>query len=92
VVHEPIDHRRGHGVIAEDLAPGRVDWRGARNNDFFLASQLWISGDLYNRRADLVAFVNGIPLVFIALKASHKRPTKSRGAHVLASHRPEPCR
>jgi len=23
VVNEPIDHRRGHGVVAEDLAPGR---------------------------------------------------------------------
>ena len=28
--------------------------------------------DLYKRRADLVGFVNGIPLVFIELKASHR--------------------
>ena len=28
--------------------------------------------DLYRKRADLIGFVNGIPLVFIELKASHR--------------------
>jgi type I restriction enzyme, R subunit len=50
-----------------------IDWNNPKNNDFFLASQLWISGEIYNRRADLVVFVNGLPLVFLELKASHKR-------------------
>ena len=50
-----------------------IDWNEPSNNDFFLASQFWISGDMYKRRADLVGFVNGLPLVFIELKASHKR-------------------
>jgi len=49
-----------------------IDWNNPENNDYFLASQFWVSGDLYKRRADLVGFVNGIPLVFIELKASHK--------------------
>ena len=49
-----------------------IDWDTPANNDFFLASQFWISGDMYKRRADLIGFVNGIPLVFIELKASHK--------------------
>ena len=49
-----------------------VDWNEPRNNDFFLASQFWISGDYGRKRADLVGFVNGLPLVFIELKASHK--------------------
>jgi type I restriction enzyme R subunit len=49
-----------------------VDWDKPKNNDFFLASQLWISGDYGRKRADLVGFVNGLPLVFIELKASHK--------------------
>ncbi|WP_412559210.1 type I restriction endonuclease subunit R [Thalassospira sp. MIT1370] len=48
-----------------------VDWNTPENNDFFLASQFWVRGDLYNRRCDLVGFVNGIPLLFIELKASH---------------------
>ena len=49
-----------------------IDWNDPDNNDFFLASQFWISGDYGRKRADLVGFVNGIPLVFIELKASHK--------------------
>jgi type I restriction enzyme R subunit len=57
-------------VLQERLAV--IDWENPKNNDFLLVSQLWIHSDLYKRRADLVAFVNGIPLVFIELKASHK--------------------
>jgi type I restriction enzyme R subunit len=49
-----------------------IDWENPDNNEFLLVSQLWIHSDLYKRRADLVGFVNGIPLVFIELKASHK--------------------
>ena len=49
-----------------------IDWREPENNTFFLASQFWVSGDMYRRRCDLVGFVNGIPLVFIELKATHK--------------------
>ncbi|MCD4842316.1 MAG: type I restriction endonuclease subunit R, partial [Methanosarcinales archaeon] len=50
-----------------------IDWNEPLNNNFFLASQFWVSGDMYKRRADLVGFVNGLPLVFIELKASHRR-------------------
>ncbi len=45
-----------------------IDWDNPSNNDFFLASQFWVTGDMYRRRADLVGFVNGLPLVFIELK------------------------
>jgi type I restriction enzyme R subunit len=50
-----------------------IDWNDPSNNDFFLASQFWVLGEMYKKRADLVGFVNGLPLVFIELKASHKR-------------------
>ena len=49
-----------------------IDWDSPDNNDFLLVSQLWVHSDLYHRRTDLVGFVNGIPLVFIELKASHR--------------------
>ena len=49
-----------------------IDWDAPQNNDFFLASQLWVNGEMYKRRTDLVGFVNGIPLLFIELKASHR--------------------
>ena len=51
-----------------------VDWdNAAGQNEFILTSQLWLSGEIYNRRADLVGFINGLPLVFVELKAAHKR-------------------
>ena len=50
-----------------------IDWREPARNDYLLASQLWIAGEMYTRRADLVGFVNGLPLVFVELKAAHKR-------------------
>ena len=61
-------------VPGEDGAPvdetvRLIDWRAPATNDFLLASQFWVSSELYTKRADLVAFVNGIPLVFIELKA-----------------------
>lgn len=49
-----------------------IDWENPANNDFFLASQFWVTGEMYKRRADLVGFVNGLPLVFVELKAAHK--------------------
>lgn len=50
-----------------------IDFSEPVKNDFFLASQFWITGQMYKRRADLVGFVNGLPLIFIELKASHKK-------------------
>src|SRR5439155_25501497 len=58
----------------EDIERVRViDWESPEKNAFFLASQFWISGEIYKRRADLITFVNGMPLVFIELKAVHRR-------------------
>ena len=41
------------------------------DNHFLAVRQLEVVGELYNRRPDVVGFVNGIPLVFIELKAHH---------------------
>lgn len=45
-----------------------IDWEHPEKNDFFVAQQFWVQGEMYLRRADLVGFVNGLPLVFIELK------------------------
>lgn len=50
-----------------------IDWSQPKANDFLLVSQFRVAGDIYNRRADLVGFVNGLPLVFVELKASHHK-------------------
>ena len=54
-------------VIDFDNAPG--------SNRFLAVRELILTGirtPNYNRRADLVCFVNGLPLVFIELKAVYK--------------------
>lgn len=47
------------------------DFDHPTENDFLAVRQLQVVGDLYNRRPDIVGFVNGIPLVFFELKAHH---------------------
>jgi type I restriction enzyme R subunit len=41
-------------------------------NHFLCVRELWVRGDLYRRRPDIVGFVNGIPLLFIECKTLHK--------------------
>lgn len=48
------------------------DFENPTNNNFLCVSQLWVVGEMYTRRPDVVLFVNGIPLVLMELKASHK--------------------
>lgn len=62
-VKVPDDHG-GHNT--ETLRV--IEWATPAHNEFFLASQMWVAGDMYRRRCDLLAFVNGLPLVFIELK------------------------
>jgi type I restriction enzyme R subunit len=50
-----------------------LDWQRPENNNYRMVSQLWVTGDMYTRRTDLVGFVNGIPLLFVELKASHRQ-------------------
>ncbi|MCX6064946.1 MAG: type I restriction endonuclease subunit R [Chloroflexi bacterium] len=50
-----------------------LQWEHPQENDFLLVSQLWVTGNIYTKRPDLIGFVNGLPLVFIELKASHKK-------------------
>ena len=71
----PVEYRDEHGgtksaharVIDFDNAPG--------SNRFLAVRELELTGRRtpnYNRRADLVCFVNGLPLVFIELKAVYR--------------------
>ena len=44
------------------------DFDHPEKNHFLSVRELWVRGDLYRRRADIVGFVNGIPLLFMELK------------------------
>jgi len=48
------------------------DFSNPVNNSFLCVSQLWVVGEMHTRRPDIVLFVNGIPLLLLELKASHK--------------------
>ncbi|CRL60949.1 type I restriction endonuclease subunit R [Proteus vulgaris] len=56
----------------EDYVVQYIDWSNVSSNDFLLCSQMSITGEIETRRPDLIGFINGLPLVFIELKASHK--------------------
>jgi type I restriction enzyme R subunit len=56
----------------EDCIVRYVDWNSATENDFLLCSQMSITGEIETRRPDLIGFINGLPFVFVELKASHK--------------------
>ncbi len=48
------------------------DFETPENNHFLVVRELWIKGDIYRRRADIVGYVNGIPLVFMEVKNLHR--------------------
>ena len=49
-----------------------IDFDVPENNHFLCVRELWVRGDLYRRRADVVGFVNGLPLLFMELKNINK--------------------
>ncbi len=48
------------------------DFETPENNHYLAVRQFEVTGELYSRRPDVVAFINGIPLVFLELKAHYR--------------------
>src|SRR5690606_29694488 len=48
-----------------------IDWDDPSANDWLAVRQFKVAGEMYNTRADIVGFVNGIPFAFVELKAPH---------------------
>lgn len=76
----PVEWRDAAGETRRERAQV-IDFRngigpdGKANNRFLAVRELKLQGvrvPHYNRRADLVCFVNGLPLVFIELKAVYR--------------------
>ena len=44
------------------------DFDAPTNNDFLALREMWVRGYAHRRRADIVGFVNGLPLMFCELK------------------------
>jgi type I restriction enzyme R subunit len=70
----PVSYRDAKGELRHAQARA-IDFRTSGNNRFLAVRELKITGlrtPNYNRRADLICFVNGLPLVFIELKAVYR--------------------
>ena len=48
------------------------DFETPENNHFLCVREMWVQGDLYRRRPDIIGFVNGLPLLFIECKNIHR--------------------
>lgn len=66
-----VQFKDNNGIDTTDIVKV-IDFQEPSNNEYLLIRQFKISGERYNCRADLILFVNGLPLVFIELKATHK--------------------
>lgn len=45
-----------------------IDFKNPTKNSFIAVRELWIKGAYHRRRADIIGFVNGLPLLFVELK------------------------
>ncbi len=70
----PMDYIDQKGAHIKNRRLKVFDFDNAENNHFLAVQQLWIQGkSRRERRPDIIGFVNGIPLLFIELKAAHRK-------------------
>ncbi len=63
----PVTRVKPNGET-EEVRAKVIDFASPEKNDFLCVRELWVYGALYHRRADIVGFVNGLPLLFMELK------------------------
>lgn len=70
----PVTYKNEKGEIIRNKKIKVYDFDEPAQNDFLAVQQLWVEGkSKRRRRPDVVGFVNGIPLLFIELKAHHRK-------------------
>lgn len=74
----PVDYQNEKGEQIRNKFLKVFDYETPENNDFIAIRQMWIQGKSNReRRPDIIGFVNGIPLLFIELKAAHVKLEKA---------------
>lgn len=63
----PVTRIKPNGET-EEVKAKVIDFQSPEKNEFLCVREMWVYGSLYHRRADIVGFVNGIPLLFVELK------------------------
>lgn len=70
----PVDFLNEKGEQVKNKTLRILDFDAPENNNFLAVQQLWIQGKSNRqRRPDIIGFVNGVPLLFIELKAAHHK-------------------
>ena len=68
-----VDFIDDKGTLIKNKTLKVFDFDNAENNNYLAVQQLWIEGKSNRlRRPDIIGFINGIPLLFIELKATHR--------------------
>ncbi|MDO4948826.1 MAG: type I restriction endonuclease subunit R [Bacteroidales bacterium] len=63
----PVTRTKPNGET-ETVRARVIDFANVDSNEFIAVRELWIKGPIHKRRADVVCYVNGLPLIFIELK------------------------
>ena len=66
----PVKVKSAAGVSDERVRV--IDFDTPGNNDFLVVRELWVKGAAWDRRCDIIGFINGLPLVFVELKRHDK--------------------
>jgi type I restriction enzyme R subunit len=70
----PVTYKNEKGEVVRNKKIRVFDFDNIENNNFLAVQQLWVEGKSKRRkRPDIVGFVNGIPLLFVELKAHHRK-------------------
>lgn len=75
----PVDRRDERGELRHDVAR-LLDVQDVDANDFVVVNQLTVVQDGHERRPDVVAYVNGVPLAVLELKAPGQERATLGGA------------
>lgn len=67
----PVKFRNENGEEISDRVKV-IDFEDTTRNRFLIVREMWVQGEVYRRRPDIIGFVNGLPLLFIECKNVHK--------------------
>ena len=74
----PVEYRKGDRVVHDQV--WIMDFANPDSNDWLAVNQFSVTEQKVNRRADVVVFVNGLPLSVIELKNPADEKATTRGA------------
>ena len=75
-----VQYKRADGSVKDDVI-WLFDQQNIGNNEFLAVNQFTVKEERYNRRPDIILFVNGLPLVIVELKNPSDEKADLSGAY-----------